>query len=126
MITHGFLPFILLTGFFVAGISGGTSCNTFPMVGPNYFYNKNHFVEGVPFWQNMLENKLIAQVNHRSLASLLTLVVTWKTVSFLGMTSLTPTARIASAILLGAVWMQMGIGITTIWQGAPTHLASSH
>ena len=60
MITHGFLPLILLSGFFVAGISGGQSCNTFPMVGPNYFINKNHFMEGIPFWQNFAENKLVA------------------------------------------------------------------
>jgi len=50
MLTHGFLPLILLSGFFVAGISGGSSCNTYPMVGPHYFYNKNHFVEGIPWW----------------------------------------------------------------------------
>ena len=60
MITHGFLPLILLTGFFVAGISGGMSCNTYPFVGESLFYNKNHFHAEHSFWQNMFENKLIA------------------------------------------------------------------
>lgn len=49
-ITYGLLPFILLSGFFVAGISAGISCNTYPKVGDKWFYNKNHFVDGVPFW----------------------------------------------------------------------------
>ena len=74
----------------------------------------------------MFENKLIAQVNHRTLASLMTLLITYKTLGFIRMTNLTPISRIAAAILLSSVWMQLGIGVTTIWQGAPIHLASSH
>lgn len=49
-ITHGFLPLILLTGFFVAGIGAGASCNTYPMVGEHYFLTKNHFIDGIPLW----------------------------------------------------------------------------
>ena len=60
ILTHGFLPIILLTGFFVAGISGGMSCNTFPMVGSNYFLNRNHFNKDIPVWKNFFENKLVA------------------------------------------------------------------
>ena len=119
MITHAFLPLILVSGFFVAGISGGSSCNTYPMVGPHYFLTKNHFMEGIPLWQNFTENKLVAQVNHRTLASLMTFLVTYKTLSFLGMSGLTPQARFASALLLAAVWMQLFIGVNTIWRGTP-------
>jgi len=54
------VPLILGTGFFVAGISGGVSCNTYPMVGENYFISKKHFIEGIPLWQNFTENKLVA------------------------------------------------------------------
>ena len=81
------------------------------MVGPHYFLTKNHFIEGVPLWQNFLENKLVAQVNHRSLATVMTLLVTWKTLSFLGMSGLSWQARAASGLLLAAVWMQMYIGV---------------
>ena len=126
MITHGFLPVILLTGFFVAGISGGNSCNTYPMVGPHYFINKNHFVRDIPWWQNFTENKLVAQVNHRTLATLMTLLVSYKTISFLGMTGLTWQARVASGLLLFTIWMQMGIGVNTIWKSVPIEWASSH
>lgn len=126
MITHGIMPVILLTGFFVAGISGGKSCNTYPMVGPHYFLTRNHFMEGIPLWQNFTENKLVAQVTHRTLATIMTLLVTYKTVSILRMTGLTYQAKFASALLLAAVWMQLSIGVNTIWQGAPVQWASNH
>ena len=83
-------------------------------------------MEGIPIWQNFTENKLVAQVNHRTLATLLTLVVSWKTIGFLRMGGLTFQAKLASALLLSAVWMQMAIGVNTIWRGAPVEWASSH
>jgi heme A synthase len=49
-LVHGPLPLVLLTGFFVAGINGGKSCNTFPWVGNNYFINRNHFNAEIPLW----------------------------------------------------------------------------
>lgn len=48
--TFGFVPIVLLTGFFVAGISGGQSCNTFPMVGDNYFISRKHLNADIPLW----------------------------------------------------------------------------
>ena len=96
------------------------------MVGPHYFLTRNHFMEGIPLWQNFTENKLVAQVNHRTLASLMTLLVTYKTLSFLGMSGLTTQARFASALLLAAVWMQLFIGVNTIWRGTPVQWASNH
>ena len=125
-IVHFFLPLVLITGFFVAGISGGKSCNTFPMVGPNFFITKKHFNEDIPLWQNFTENKLVAQVNHRSLATLMALIVTWKSLKLLGMSGLSKSSKIASGILLASVWFQILIGVNTIWQGVPINLASSH
>lgn len=87
-LVHGVLPIVLLTGFFVAGISGGKACNTYPMVGNNYFINSNHLNADIPLWQNFTENKLIAQVNHRTLASLMTVAVTWKCVKLIGLSGL--------------------------------------
>ena len=74
---HAVLPLVLLTGFFTAGTNAGISCNTFPWVGSHWFYSSKHFLDGVPLWQNFIENKLICQVNHRTLASILTLLVTY-------------------------------------------------
>ena len=125
-ITHGFLPIILLTGFFVAGISAGKSCNTYPMIGSSYFLNRNHLNADIPLWQNFTENKLVAQVNHRTLATAMTLLVSYKVVKFLRMPNLGFHAKFASGLLMLAVWSQLGIGVTTIWEGAPIHLCSTH
>ena len=103
-IVHGFLPFVLITGFFVAGINGGKACNTFPMVGTNYFISKKHFNEDIPLWQNFTENKLVAQVNHRTIASFFTMLITYKTIRLLGMSGLSKSSKWASGILLASVW----------------------
>lgn len=75
--TFGFVPVVLTTGFFVAGISGGISCNTYPFVGSNWFVGKHHLHTDIPLWQNFTENKLIAQVNHRTIASVMTVLATF-------------------------------------------------
>ena len=102
--TFGLVPLVLVTGFFVAGISGGTSCNTFPMVGDNYWISKKHLNSDIPLWQNFTENKLVAQVNHRTIASLMTLLATYQIGSFIVGASLTRPARLASALLVLALW----------------------
>jgi len=48
--TFGFIPIVLVSGFFVAGISGGTSCNTYPFVGNNWFVSKKHLLADIPLW----------------------------------------------------------------------------
>lgn len=47
---HGFLPFVLLTGFFTAGTSAGVACNTYPWVGNDWFYSSKHFLSDIPIW----------------------------------------------------------------------------
>jgi heme A synthase len=47
---HGFVPIVLLTGFFVAGTNAGVSCNTFPFVGENFFYGRKHMISNIPTW----------------------------------------------------------------------------
>jgi heme A synthase len=79
------VPLVLLSGFFVAGISGGKSCNTYPMVGEHYFWSKKHLNADIPLWQNFSENKLVTQVNHRTLATLVTLYGTYSVSRFLGL-----------------------------------------
>ena len=122
------LPLVLLTGFFTAGTNAGISCNTYPWVGPNWFYNKNHFFNNkdAPLWKNFTENKLICQVNHRSLATIMTL---WATISFfpiLKLKYLRGNAKNSIVILLIALWIQLLIGANVIWNNVPISLASAH
>ena len=125
--TFGFVPIVLVSGFFVAGISGGTSCNTYPMVGSSYFISKKHLHADIPLWQNFTENKLVAQVNHRTLATFMTILATYQIGSYLrGASTLTRSAKFASAFLVLALWSQLGVGVKTIWESVPIHMASTH
>jgi cytochrome c oxidase assembly protein subunit 15 len=127
-ITFLTLPYVLVTGFFTAGTNAGTSCNTFPKVGSNWFYNSNHFLnrDEVPLWKNFTENKLICQVNHRTLASLMTLWVTYASFRVSRLNYLPAGAKKSIYFLVFALWMQMFIGMNVIWNSVPIWLASSH
>ena len=122
------LPLVLLTGFFTAGTSAGAACNTFPFVGSNWFYNKNHFLsrEEYPLWKNFTENKLICQVNHRTLASFMTLWVTVLGFFAYRLPNLPMSAKRSMILLVLSLWGQMFIGMNVIWQSVPIWLASSH
>ena len=116
-LAYGLLPFVLLTGFFTAGTNAGISCNTFPKVGENWFYGSKHFfnADDVPFWKNFTENKLICQVNHRTLATIMTLLATYSLGSLFKLRFLTPASRVSIWFLLLALWAQLTIGVNVIW-----------
>ena len=122
------LPFVLVTGYFTAGTNAGASCNTFPKVGSNWFYNSNHFLDRdeVPLWKNFTENKLICQVNHRTLASIMTIWATWFCFKTSRLTYLPPLAKRSLLFLAISLWVQMFIGMNVIWNSVPIWLASSH
>lgn len=124
-------PLVLLTGFFTAGTCAGISCNTFPKVGEHWFYNSNHFfrsddVNAPAWWRNFTENKLICQVNHRTLASIMTV---WATAVGLGCLRIKPLhfgAKASICFLVAALWSQLFIGVNVIWNSVPVWLASTH
>ena len=122
------LPTVLLTGFFTAGTSAGIACNTFPFVGSHWFYNKNHFLnrDEFPLWKNFTENKLICQVNHRTLASLMTLWVSVLAFFAFRLPNLPISAKRSMILLVAALWGQMFVGMNVIWKSVPIWLASSH
>ena len=127
-LTRGLLPFVLLTGFFTAGTAAGASCNTFPWVGEKWFYTSNHFFDSrdAPLWKNFTENKLVCQVNHRTLASIMTLWATYSCFRLLTVRHLSPAARRSIYFLILALWTQVGIGVSVIWNNVPISLASAH
>jgi len=122
------LPLVLLTGFFTAGPCAGYSCNTFPWVGEHWFYTKNHFMstDEVPLWKNFFENKLICQVNHRTLATIMTLWATVAGINCLRLTKITGLARFSLVFLITALWSQLFLGMNVIWNNVPIQLASAH
>lgn len=128
MITHSIFPLVLLTGLFTAGTNAGISCNTFPWVGENWFYSKKHFFvsEDVSYWRNFTENKLICQVNHRTLATILTLWVTYAGIGFLKFKNISGSTRVSIVLLILSLWGQLALGVSTIWNSVPISLASAH
>ena len=122
---------MLLTGFFTAGTCAGFSCNTFPKVGDYWFYNGNHFFrsddpKAPAWWRNFTENKLICQVNHRTLASIMTVWATAVGLGCLRMTGLPGGARFSVLFLIASLWTQLFIGANVIWNSVPIWMASSH
>jgi len=128
MITHSVFPVVLLTGFFTAGTNAGISCNTFPWVGEHWFYTKNHFFvsDEIPFWRNFTENKLICQVNHRTLATLMTLWTTFVGIGMIKLINISFSSKTSIILLILSLWTQMSIGISAIWNSVPIHIASAH
>mmetsp|Transcript_13283 Transcript_13283/g.22545 ORF Transcript_13283/g.22545 Transcript_13283/m.22545 type:complete len:155 (-) Transcript_13283:327-791(-) len=125
-----FLPLVLITGFFTAGTSAGSSCYTYPWVGDNwFFYGRKHFFssEDVSFWRNFTENKLICQINHRTLGLLLTLSTTFLLLTGpFRLAALPRIAKVSGSLLIAALWSQWALGVTTIVNHVPIELASLH
>jgi len=112
-----------LSGGMVAGTRAGFVYNTFPLM-------DGHWVPvGVlaiqPWYLNFLENIPTIQFDHRLIALLLALLV--PTLWF-SIRRLCPSARVRffSTLLLGALVLQISLGIATLVQGVPVALAASH
>jgi len=80
----------------------------------------------IPVWKNFVENKLVCQVNHRTIACILTGLTSYHCINFMRMPGLPRASKMAAMLLLTALWMQVSLGIKTIWESVPIHLASLH
>jgi cytochrome c oxidase assembly protein subunit 15 len=114
---------MVLFGGLVAGTHAGFVYNTFPLMA-------GHWVpQGVlamqPWYLNFFENIPTVQFDHRVIALLLALLVPafWLRLRQLG---LPRRARAFAALLLGALALQVGLGIGTLLQGVPVALAAAH
>ncbi|KAK3674015.1 Cytochrome c oxidase assembly protein cox15 [Recurvomyces mirabilis] len=135
----GLIFLTALSGALVAGLDAGLVYNNFPWMGqgllppkremldPFYSHTPDH---GDLIWRNMLENPVLAQLDHRILAtSTFTAVM-----ALWGYSRFSPTVRTllpksGRAGVLGLVHLvsiQVTLGITTLWYLVPTPLASAH
>jgi len=115
-----FLQIIL--GALVAGIDAGRGYTDWPLmagqiVPPAVF-------ELQPLWRNFFENDGLVQFNHRVAGYLLAIfaVVVWVR----GRRSSYRTTRVAFSLMLGAMALQIVLGIVTVMHGAPWPLAIAH
>lgn len=93
-----------------------------------FFYGRKHFFnsEEVPLWKNFTENKLICQVNHRTLAMLMTVTTTALLIGPSRLVHLVGPARKSAFLVVAAMWAQYALGVTTILNHVPVSLASAH
>jgi len=113
----------LLSGGFVAGLKAGFAYNTFPLMNGQVIPDGIFRLE--PVWLNFFENIATVQFDHRVLATLLffsVLVFWWHTKLF----ELTPRIRLGMHLLLGALLLQVALGISTLLLHVPIPLASAH
>ena len=129
-----------LSGALVAGLDAGLVYNDFPWMGsPNFLPPKRELLD--PFyshtpsqddlvWRNMLENPVLAQLDHRILATttFLSILTLW------GFSRFNPHVRAAlpkeaRKAMLGVVHLvslQVVLGISTLWYLVRTPLAAAH
>ncbi len=117
---------VLLTigsGGFVAGLKAGFTYNTFPLMNGQWIPDGLLLME--PVWRNLFENITTVQFNHRLLAigfALVTALFWWSC----RRASSSSKVRFALDLLLGAVVLQVALGIATLLLVVPVPLAAAH
>lgn len=118
-----FALLVVTSGAFVAGLDAGRGWNTFPLMDgaliPSGLYSET------PWVRNWFDNHMTVQFNHRLLAMTLVGLVIW--MWFKSRTlSLSKGARIWLAHVLVMVFVQAGLGITTLLLAVPIGWALAH
>ena len=114
---------MILSGGFVAGTKAGFAYNTFPKMAGQWIPSGMYSL--APWYRNWFENLATVQFNHRMIAYLLCILIPllwWQ----LQKASVSSTLQRAGHFLLGAVALQVTLGITTLLWKVPVPLAAAH
>jgi cytochrome c oxidase assembly protein subunit 15 len=110
-------------GAFVAGLKAGSGWNTWPLMDGALIPGGLGAMS--PWWQNLFENALTVQFNHRLLAYAITIAAAWHVWSLLR--GRPDSAAKASGLTLGGVVLvQIALGIWTLLAHVPIPLALLH
>jgi cytochrome c oxidase assembly protein subunit 15 len=107
----------------VAGLKAGHAFNTFPLMAGQWVPPGYLALE--PVWRNFFENIASVQFNHRLLAVttfILVLVFVLQVIRNKALASL----RLPALVLIGAVIVQVALGISTLLWHVPLVLAATH
>jgi len=129
-----------LSGALVAGLDAGLIYNEFPYMGLGLTPPKSElfdaFYSRLPaphpdlWWRNFLENPSLVQLDHRVLAttSFVAVHALWAYSRFSPTVraAMTQGSRRAMYGVVGLVWMQVVLGITTLLYMVPTPVAATH
>ncbi|MGG7055047.1 COX15/CtaA family protein [Nitrosomonas sp. ANs5] len=119
----GLIFVMVLSGGLVAGIHAGKAYNTFPLMDGHLIPPAMFVLE--PWYRNFFDNITTVQFDHRLIAWLLIFLVPifWFKARKV---SLSGTARFASHLLVIALMIQVGLGITTLLLSVPLTFAAAH
>jgi cytochrome c oxidase assembly protein subunit 15 len=112
-----------LAGSLVAGIHAGLAYNTFPLMNGRMVPSGIMSLE--PWSRNLTDNMATVQFDHRMIAWLLAVLVAvfWFRVQA---SPRPPRVRLAVQLLLGALLVQLALGIATLLLVVPLPLAAAH
>lgn len=112
----------ILLGALVAGIDAGRSFVDWPMMAGQFFPPEAFGIE--PLWRNFFENPGLVQFMHRIVGYLLFLFAIGA--FFRGRKAASPSTRRAFMLASGMIVVQMVIGIVTVLNASPLHIAIVH
>jgi cytochrome c oxidase assembly protein subunit 15 len=114
---------MVVTGGFVAGIRAGFAYNTFPLMSGHWVPPEILMIE--PWYLNFVNNMATVQFDHRVGAWLLAIAVPWLWFEA-RRAGLPRRARVLTHVLLGALAIQIALGIATLLLVVPVALAAAH
>jgi cytochrome c oxidase assembly protein subunit 15 len=114
----------VLTGALVAGIHAGFAYNTWPLMNGQWVPDEILMIE--PWWNNFIYNMATVQFDHRGVAYLIAALAVAVWASVRSEAAPQQQARRWAGILLGAVIVQISLGIATLLARVPISLAAVH
>ncbi len=114
---------MVLSGGLVAGTHAGLAYNTFPSM--NGYLVPPEAFELTPWWKNFFYTVGAVQFLHRCIAWFLLLLIPWFWWRSRKL-SLAPSTRIAINLFAGMLFVQWGLGISTLLLCVPVPLAATH
>ncbi len=115
---------MVLSGGFVAGTHAGFAFNTFPLMAGHWVPDGLFVIE--PWWRNVFENIPLVQFDHRLIATLLAIAIPVLVLRVRTSGDLGPRARRAAGALLGALILQVALGLATLLLVVPVSVAAAH
>jgi len=114
---------MVLSGGLVAGTRAGLAYNTFPLMNGRLVPPEIFAIE--PWYLNFSSNIATVQFDHRLIAWLLAILVPWFWVR-IRRNAVSERAKLGADLLLGALALQIALGIATLLLAVPVPLAAAH
>jgi cytochrome c oxidase assembly protein subunit 15 len=114
---------MVLSGGLVAGTRAGLAYNTFPLMNGRFVPPEIFSLD--PWYLNFFSNMATVQFDHRLIAWLLAFLVPWFWLR-VRREAAPRRAKLAADLLLGALTLQIVLGIATLLLAVPVPLAAAH